>query len=1180
MRFGGAGRTRSDGPPPMIGNPADNLHLHQHQHHNITNTAAAHDDSLPPPVPSKQDRILGTSSTTTTTNPHNTANTQFPGTHAAEEVISSSLSAYSPHGFSTFLHTGDDRQSRLAILRTRSSETLSTTSAQSPPLLTGTGTSPRVYWSPDDFSYQQQLQQAAAEPSAFARPHRRQTSHNYPGTPLSTTSSTNYVTAHTLPSSVRDSAQYTGAPTIFDPVPAVTSGPTAAPLPPLPSDASADPMSTSTFRDDVRRSKTFSAASLKPSGSKRPRKLDLAQLFHPQARAASNGGGSNHSGVSPSRAGPESSGDLPFLTPPTSGTTPASSGGTLRRPKTSGGTSEKPLAALKPLSSKKELLGGDVFDPKTNVRRPPKGIQNWFDAWVSDEEGDGEDDVGEEDEEEGEGAEEQGVRVTHELPADEVVLADESPPPAYEGVTRGMTNRSTGSNNTSASTSSGDHKGSISSSTAHEHSAQHSMTSTEDDQPTDLYYDSTFTGRNRSLASLHSSTLGSLPPSAALPPPSRPAHSLRSYSHESLYSVAARDASLSAARQPAGLPPHYQRHHHHNSSRMLSINTTTTTTSSSSGGAAGAREKPLPMPPGVTLGGEGTSPSSSTGSYSQHHHPQPPLHPSSRASSFYHHQPSYQPSHSRQHTTSHASHRTTDSSLLSSAAYSEVHTPADDHPARDAAAVASHLMAVTEEEMLFLDLMRRKRAAMQQASFHEGYHMALGMRRESDLSSSAAARSSHHQHTARTSSVALSPLEMPSGQHVHHFAPQPQQPQPPAPRRGPRSYTVSSPTVAHFSPTTGPHAEDAPELTALRRQLSALRKEDVDNALKMERFLAMQAPPHLVAMHPAELAQLQPTPAELEGSAPPVLPSPVQVRGAGILADEYEASPVMETAVSMSLPMGVRARATTTTAAGASGVSSRRQSARTVGTGASGPPSPVLEEASMAEELEELRRLAREGNFVAAETKNSATTTTTTATAANTTTPPPVNDDAEADLLPRPSLDARVVMRDDPRRVPLELQLAAQMLGGGHPDSGDAAGTPAPDGRTSSTTSLPTLSSTTTKPSTPTIKTPTSDLASLPSQNPAVPSKDNHNSDDDGRRTLKSKPSSSYLTLSLDDALDSQKNDELSPSSHQRRASDASFISRQDSTKHLAHLRTATEGAGTGGGLAAMAAARRGGVSG
>jgi hypothetical protein len=83
---------------------------------------------------------------------------------------------------------------------------------------------------------------------------------------------------------------------------------------------------------------------------------------------------------------------------------------------------------LRPLTAKKELEG-DVFDPKTNVRRPPKGIQNWFDAYLSEDD---------EDEEDVEDNDDEGVPVSFELPADDIL------PPAYDGPNRMHTNRYVG----------------------------------------------------------------------------------------------------------------------------------------------------------------------------------------------------------------------------------------------------------------------------------------------------------------------------------------------------------------------------------------------------------------------------------------------------------------------------------------------------------------------------------------------------------------------------------------------------------------------------------------------------------------------------------------------------------------------------------------------------------------
>jgi hypothetical protein len=171
-------------------------------------------------------------------------------------------------------------------------------------------------------------------------------------------------------------------------------------------------------RDEaIRRSKTVGAQSKQ---SKRPRKLDLASFFA-QGKHSLGGSTLSPSNASPS-AGTENT-DLAHLTPSSCG--PLSAGG--KRSKASSNAGE--TLTLRPLTAKKELEG-DVFDPKTNVRRPPKGIQNWFDAYLSEDEDD-------EDDEDDEGLEhnDQGVPVSFELPADEML------PPAYDGPNRMYTNR-------------------------------------------------------------------------------------------------------------------------------------------------------------------------------------------------------------------------------------------------------------------------------------------------------------------------------------------------------------------------------------------------------------------------------------------------------------------------------------------------------------------------------------------------------------------------------------------------------------------------------------------------------------------------------------------------------------------------------------------------------------------
>ncbi|KAK5119676.1 hypothetical protein LTR85_007251 [Meristemomyces frigidus] len=114
---------------------------------------------------------------------------------------------------------------------------------------------------------------------------------------------------------------------------------------------------------------------------------------------------------------------------------------------------------------------------------------------------------------------------------------------------------------------------------------------------------------------------------------------------------------------------------------------------------------------------------------------------------------------------------------------------------------ASHMMAVTEEEMILLEMMRNKRAAMQKNSFTEGYQLALKREQE---------------HLARrregAQQTALNILR-----HKEEKAKS---------RRGSR--ISERPTESD---------EQA------RRKYSAIKKEDVDKALKLQRFLASAETP-------------------------------------------------------------------------------------------------------------------------------------------------------------------------------------------------------------------------------------------------------------------------------------------------------------------------------------------------
>ncbi|EMC97830.1 hypothetical protein BAUCODRAFT_405328 [Baudoinia panamericana UAMH 10762] len=115
---------------------------------------------------------------------------------------------------------------------------------------------------------------------------------------------------------------------------------------------------------------------------------------------------------------------------------------------------------------------------------------------------------------------------------------------------------------------------------------------------------------------------------------------------------------------------------------------------------------------------------------------------------------------------------------------------------------ASRIMAVTEEEMILLEMMRRKRAAMQKNSFTEGYQLALKREQE--------------QLAKRRESAQQTAMKILRAKEDRQKC-----------RRG--SKTAES----------GAANDVKPEL----RRYSQLRKEDVDRALKVERFLASAETP-------------------------------------------------------------------------------------------------------------------------------------------------------------------------------------------------------------------------------------------------------------------------------------------------------------------------------------------------
>ncbi|KAK4891740.1 hypothetical protein LTR27_009748 [Elasticomyces elasticus] len=138
------------------------------------------------------------------------------------------------------------------------------------------------------------------------------------------------------------------------------------------------------------------------------------------------------------------------------------------------------------------------------------------------------------------------------------------------------------------------------------------------------------------------------------------------------------------------------------------------------------------------------------------------------------------------------SRRTTKTSAQDSETIGSVETPSS------APSDGSHLMAVSEEEMILLEMMRNKRAAMQSNSFAEGYQLAL--KREQELMMK---RRESAQQTA------LNILRQ-------------------------REDKMNTQRNSRIGPLD--EADNIDE--QYRRKYSAIRKEEVDKALKLEKFLA------------------------------------------------------------------------------------------------------------------------------------------------------------------------------------------------------------------------------------------------------------------------------------------------------------------------------------------------------
>ena len=180
---------------------------------------------------------------------------------------------------------------------------------------------------------------------------------------------------------------------------------------------------------------------------------------------------------------------------------------------------------------------------------------------------------------------------------------------------------------------------------------------------------------------------------------------------------------------------------------------------------------------------------------------------------------------------------------------------------------ASHMMAVTEEEMILLEMMRQKRLAMQKNSFTEGYQLAL-KREEQHL-------------VQRRQSAQQTALKLLRQKEAHQEA----------------KASAAEAHAQRLSKVT----EDCKRgelVEQQRRKYSHLRREDVDNALRLDRFLAgHETLSPVAAAFPNPPASAGPLIVDDEVRAPSMLPQKFELLMplAYSPASSTQASPVTRT---------------------------------------------------------------------------------------------------------------------------------------------------------------------------------------------------------------------------------------------------------------------------------------------
>lgn len=559
-----------------------------------------------------------------------------------------------------------------------------------------------------------------------------------------------YVSQQTSASAVRDMALHKGVPNIFDNI-----GETPQRRLSL----------TAMKQHEVsRRSKTT-------GHGPRPRKLDLVQLF-PQPRPSTG------RLLSPSRLqhSPSAMTDradypLPPL-PHESFTLNSKKSGMLDT------SSVRPSTAASGVAGKNRTFDEDIFDQhKTNVRRPPKGIQNWFDAFLDTDE----------DEDEDEEAIDEGPE-PQELPADEIQ------PPAYHPPSREVSRASQKSVQPPAQ-----RPQSVTQQTQsldpmrHERPALERMHEHEDSSG----YRST--SDCHSWDSIQSSHLGQTQPAAVesqveVESNSRAGQSVLSLSDSDYDEDLEDNSSGSQVKDRPTIRDSIMDYRH------------VTVGAASRVGVQKLHQRPQQLQAIRSLSHESqeleTKRSSSRTSVSNTtpHQTQKPL--------------PMEP-HEEMHPTAEqvALRRLHGLSLESSVTNNSIgEQPLRSTPSSELPSDAAHMMAVTEEEMMLLDLMRRKRAMMQQMSFTEGYQLAL--------------QTEQQRLAKRTESAQKNAMK--------------------ALQRKENERRDSQISSSRGSPTVTQSDSD------MRRHLSAIRKEQVDERFQIERFLGMSQPQPL-SSHPPDL---------------------------------------------------------------------------------------------------------------------------------------------------------------------------------------------------------------------------------------------------------------------------------------------------------------------------------------